>query len=69
LSADDAILALAGSLGIRTIAEGLEDFETAQTLLRMGCLLGQGYYYARAMPDDDVSGYIGQSPPLRQSLG
>ena len=42
-----AILALAGTLGIETIAEGVETEEQRQSLVELGCHLGQGYLLGR----------------------
>lgn len=47
-----AILGLAQALGMRTVAEGIETPELAQTLSALGCALGQGYHYARPLPPD-----------------
>lgn len=47
-----AILGLAQALGMRTVAEGIETPELAQTLSALGCAWGQGYYYARPLPPD-----------------
>jgi len=44
-----AILSLAGALGMRTVAEGIETAEVGQALAELGCDRGQGYYYARPM--------------------
>jgi EAL domain-containing protein (putative c-di-GMP-specific phosphodiesterase class I) len=44
------ILRLADELGIATVAEGIEDAETAAILHRMGCTFGQGYHFARPLP-------------------
>ncbi|CAN5142458.1 hypothetical protein BH10PSE13_BH10PSE13_06800 [soil metagenome] len=44
-----AILSLAGALGMRTVAEGIETAEVGQALADLGCDRGQGYYYARPM--------------------
>jgi len=40
-----AILALAGTLGIETIAEGIEVEEQRHALLQLGCVYGQGYLF------------------------
>ena len=40
-----AILALAGTLGIETIAEGIELEEQRHALLQLGCVYGQGYLF------------------------
>ncbi|MBC3761181.1 putative bifunctional diguanylate cyclase/phosphodiesterase [Quadrisphaera oryzae] len=42
-----AILAMAGALGMRVVAEGIEDAEQAQWLRARGCDLGQGWYFGR----------------------
>ena len=42
-----AILALASTLGIDTIAEGVETEEQKQALIGLGCNLGQGYLLGR----------------------
>lgn len=44
-----AILSLAGALGMRTVAEGIETAEVGQALAELGCDRGQGYYYAKPM--------------------
>ena len=46
----DAILRMAGSLGLITVGEGIEHTEQARMLRDLGCGLGQGYLYARPMP-------------------
>lgn len=45
-----AIIAMAHSLGKRTLAEGIEDPSQLAQLRRLGCELGQGYLFARPMP-------------------
>ena len=42
-----AILALASTLGIETIAEGVETEEQKQALIELGCSYGQGYLLGR----------------------
>jgi diguanylate cyclase (GGDEF)-like protein/PAS domain S-box-containing protein len=44
-----AIIALAETLGLRTVAEGIEVQEQWQALRGLGCELGQGYFFARPM--------------------
>ena len=45
-----AIITLAKTLGLRTIAEGIEDDEHARRLSLMGCDAGQGFLLARPVP-------------------
>jgi diguanylate cyclase (GGDEF)-like protein len=42
-----AILALASTLGIETIGEGIEHPAQREALLEMGCVYGQGYLFGR----------------------
>jgi diguanylate cyclase (GGDEF)-like protein len=43
----DAILRLASTLDLEVVAEGIETQEQAEMLRSLGCVLGQGYYFAR----------------------
>jgi EAL domain-containing protein (putative c-di-GMP-specific phosphodiesterase class I) len=45
-----AVLAMARSLGMDVIAEGVETVEQRECLLEMGCELGQGFLFSRALP-------------------
>lgn len=45
-----AILALAQSLGLEVVAEGIETDAQHQALLAMGCVYGQGYLFGRPQP-------------------
>lgn len=45
---------LARSLGLTVVAEGIEDRETAEDLLKMGCDLAQGFYFARPAPAEEM---------------
>jgi diguanylate cyclase (GGDEF)-like protein len=55
----DAIIGLSRSLGVDTVAEGVETELQASTLHRMGCRHAQGYLFGRPMParelDDRVA--------------
>ena len=45
-------LELSKRLGLSSVAEGIEDRETATALLHMGCDYAQGYLFAKPMPLD-----------------
>lgn len=45
-----AVLAIASSLGLRTVAEGVEQEEVHQRLVDLGCEFAQGYLYAKPQP-------------------
>jgi diguanylate cyclase (GGDEF)-like protein len=49
-----AIIQMANSLGLKTIAEGVEDASTAALLRSLGCTQAQGYYWARPMPAEEI---------------
>lgn len=54
-----AIINLAASRGLRTIAEGIETPTQARVLAELGCEDGQGYLFARPMPAADFLSYAG----------
>ncbi len=49
-----SILELAHNLGMRTVAEGVEDAETCRLLEAFGCDVVQGYYIGRPMGAGDL---------------
>ena len=52
------IVQLGQGLGVRTVAEGLEHFEQLMALRRMGCDMGQGYYFSKPVPADDAANLL-----------
>jgi len=50
----DAILALARSLKLKVIAEGVETVEQMEYLIANHCDLLQGYYFSRPVPADEI---------------
>lgn len=52
------VLSLARALGMKTTAEGVETEETSATLKRLGCTVGQGYYYARPLQADAAYAFL-----------
>lgn len=53
-----AIAALANSMGISVIVEGIEDHDQLDTLIEYKCQYGQGYFLGRPLTVDDASGLL-----------
>jgi diguanylate cyclase len=61
---DDAVIVaatitLGKSLGMRVVAEGVEDLDTWEELVRLGCDAAQGYHIGRPMSAADLSVLLG----------
>jgi len=56
-----AVVGLGQSLGLATIAEGIETREQAEILLWLGCELGQGWLFGRPIPAEDLAATIEMS--------
>jgi EAL domain-containing protein (putative c-di-GMP-specific phosphodiesterase class I) len=54
----EAIVVLAHSLEMSTVAEGIEEPEQRQRLHDLGCRVGQGYLFSRPVPAEDVPGLL-----------
>jgi EAL domain-containing protein (putative c-di-GMP-specific phosphodiesterase class I) len=57
-----AIIGLGDTLRLQTVAEGIERAEQRAALLQLGCMMGQGHLFARAMPSDGIGRLLAQSP-------
>jgi PAS domain S-box-containing protein len=55
-----AVLGLGQSLGLTTIAEGVETREQAQMLLWLGCDFGQGWLFGRPVTADRLEAVVAQ---------
>ena len=53
-----SIIDLAHNLEMRVVAEGIENQQTLDMLIAMGCDYGQGYYIGRPMPIDEMSPWM-----------
>jgi EAL domain-containing protein (putative c-di-GMP-specific phosphodiesterase class I) len=53
-----ASLSLAKQLGMKTVAEGVEDRADWDFLRSTGCDLAQGYFIAKPMPADKIPSWI-----------
>lgn len=63
IDTNDAILcrstiALAESMGLRVIAEGVESAEQRNALAGMGCYAFQGYWFSRPLPIEEFETYV-----------
>ncbi len=54
----EEIIVMAGKLGITTLTEGVETKEQFEGLKKMGCLMYQGYYFAKPMPVEDFDRFL-----------
>jgi diguanylate cyclase (GGDEF)-like protein/PAS domain S-box-containing protein len=59
------IIQLADTLSIEVVAEGVETAEEYRLLSDAGCALGQGYLFARPMPEDDARQRIAAAAAYR----
>ena len=61
---------MAQGLGLRTVAEGVENAQIAETVRELGVDVMQGFFIARPMPADDLLSWLEQwhqlpGPPVR----
>jgi len=57
-----AIVAMATSLELELVAEGIETEEQRSWLREAGCTYGQGFWFARPQPADAVTELLGNGP-------
>jgi diguanylate cyclase (GGDEF)-like protein/PAS domain S-box-containing protein len=66
----DAIVALARSLNLELVAEGIEEESQARQLHLLGCGYGQGFFYGRPKPADEIEKLVSTwSSPLHCKIG
>jgi diguanylate cyclase (GGDEF)-like protein/PAS domain S-box-containing protein len=53
-----AIIAIARHLHIEVVAEGIEAYQQAEILRRLGCSVGQGFLFARPMPAEQCLQFL-----------
>jgi len=68
-----AILGLGSSLGLVTVAEGVETEQQAEMLIWLGCGMGQGWLYGRPVPAEELETLVAAPsqamPPALTALG
>jgi diguanylate cyclase (GGDEF)-like protein/PAS domain S-box-containing protein len=57
-----AIVAMARSLNIQVVAEGIESWQQLEILRSMGCSLAQGFLFAKPVPAADALRYLRVEP-------
>lgn len=60
----EAIVSLAAHLDLEVVAEGIEHSNQCDLLKRLGCHVGQGYYFAKPMTASDLQNAL----PMRSSV-
>ena len=61
-----AIVGLGQRLGLRVVAEGIEDRPTVEYLRELGCDLVQGYQIARPLPAEEVHDWLKRNTEARK---
>ena len=54
----EAVVSLAHSLGLATVAEGVETEEQLQALKALGCDIVQGYYFSKPLPPEEFEAFV-----------
>jgi diguanylate cyclase (GGDEF)-like protein len=60
----EAIILMSQSLGLTIVAEGIEHASQAAKLCKLGCHLGQGYFFGRPMPEAHFLKVVETRPAL-----
>jgi EAL domain-containing protein (putative c-di-GMP-specific phosphodiesterase class I) len=60
-----AVVDIAHTLGMRVVAEGVEQEDQHSVLLGLGVDEVQGYLHARPMPECDLAAWLGRRHPSR----
>jgi diguanylate cyclase (GGDEF)-like protein len=53
-----AILELADTVGLETVAEGIEEPDQAAALKDLRCSMGQGFHYSKAIPPEAIGEFL-----------
>ena len=54
----ESVIQLGRSLGMHVLTEGIETPEQEALLRRLGCAYGQGYLYAKPMPQEEFERFL-----------
>ena len=61
-----AIIQMAASLGLHSVAEGVEDEATLNLLKQFGCNEAQGYFWSRALPEHEFIAWLKQHDAISE---
>jgi diguanylate cyclase (GGDEF)-like protein len=61
-----SVIALGHNLGLKVVAEGVEDQPTFNELKSLGCDFAQGYYFSRPMPAENLTSWLHTTPRRKQ---
>jgi EAL domain-containing protein (putative c-di-GMP-specific phosphodiesterase class I) len=59
----EAIVQLGNTLHLQTIAEGIEEERQVEGLRALGCRFGQGFYFAKPLPADEIDELLSRLSP------
>ena len=65
----ETIVAMAGQLNLRTVAEGIEEQGELEVMREIGCEAGQGYLFQRPVPAEEFAAFIEEWPSRKRGLG
>lgn len=65
----EGVIDIARKLGIRVVAEGIEENAQAAQLLDLGCALGQGYLFSKAVDREAAAVLLRHSAQMRLEMG
>ena len=63
-----AVIELAGILGLKPVAEGIERADQLQRLLELHCDLGQGYFFAKPLPSADLESLLTERRDMQSEI-
>jgi diguanylate cyclase (GGDEF)-like protein len=64
----EAVVQLGHTLHLQTVAEGIEEPRQVEGLRAFGCQFGQGFYYAKALPPDEIDDLLSRRSSDQLSL-
>ncbi|MFT5707791.1 MAG: EAL domain-containing protein (putative c-di-GMP-specific phosphodiesterase class I), partial [Oceanospirillaceae bacterium] len=50
----ESVISMAHRLGLKVVAEGIEDIDQIEVLQKFGCDVGQGYFYTKPIKADEM---------------